>query len=290
MIIPEFKRGGKRAYVKRSPRSLVKLALEYYMLMEKLLREGCEALKKTLEDRSYREALDKLRVLQWMGLIDLVDENKPYTEGLDNILVRESIITTFAREKLGFLNLRERVCVALTTPFITPTPARTIMHYSTSSRSYVELGEKLLQKGYTLAEKIIGAHTVAVNPCYSDAHGVIDASCSMAFTRYGKKSDPGRYIVYFRSLKRGVEWSMHPCIKYSPSNGIALLEVEKKIYNTPVAPVTNLEYNQIVKGGVSVESLGVFSEPEVYRVFKEYIPVLFRDCIEYFNFSRRSWS
>ncbi len=290
MITPEFKRGLKRAYVKRSPKALTRVAIEYYSLIRELIKNGCESAKKILEERSYGEAVDKLRVLQWMGIVDLIDENKPYTEGLDEIVVRKSIVTRFVEENLSFLSDREKICLTLTIPFITPTPARTVVHFAVESKSYIELGEKLLNKGFSLAEKIIGAHAIAVNPGYSDAHRIMDVSCSMAFTRYGKKSDPGQYLLYFRSLKRGVEWSMHPCIKLAPSNGLALLEVEKRIYGVSIAPVTGLRYKIYLKGRVSIESLGLFSEPEVYRMFKEYIPVLFMNCIDYFNFSGRSWS
>ena len=284
MLLPPTKLGLRgRFSLRRSPSTLVKRGAEITLLIERLFVEGVNVVLDAVSGMPYWKAHETLRLMQWLGLLEAFDTNKPFTEGIRGIVVRETKLYRMINDSLGFLSPREKACSAITLAFLLPSPPRTILHFSLQANSIRELSCMLARRGHTLIERLIGIHAIQCASTRNDVLLLLEVSNAMGFTRPGKKSDPGAKPVYLRRLKRGIEWLEHPCTNLSPPTGTALLLFERKLYGSEIAPVTGIKYNDYAPPREMGSREHVFADPRMFREVKKSLPELYRWCLTFFN-------
>ncbi len=283
MLLPPAKLGLKgRFSLRKSPSTLVKRGAEITLLIERLFAEGVDTVLDVVSGMPYWKAHETLRLMQWLCILEAFDTNKPFTEGIRRIVVRETKLYRMINNNLGFLSPREKACSAITLAFLLPSPSRTVLHFSLQANTIQELSSLLARRGRTLIERLIGIHALHCASARNDILLLLEISNAMGFTRPGKKSDPGAKPVYLRRLKRGIEWLEHPCTNLSPLTGTALLSFERKLYGSEIAPVTGIRYDDYapLREGSRKH---VLADPRVLREVKKSLPELYGWCLAFFN-------
>ncbi|MGC8557203.1 MAG: hypothetical protein ACP5ML_04095, partial [Fervidicoccus sp.] len=217
--------------IPRTPGFYINMFKEYSNLLGIALGKENGLIDFMSFNYSLIESLIWIRSFQWLGILDSSFVSNPYRYGVKSVKIKYLPIAKYLRE----LPQEEAGCYSLLFSYILPTPFRSAILISQSSKSLEEVAKNLLEKGKAV-ERMLAIEFLQSQS--EDLVFLMKMAFASGFVRRGKKSDKGGYFTYLREQSRK-QWKEHPCYTYFPLNSIFIELVEKEIYGDVEAFLKN---------------------------------------------------